>query len=185
MVVTSLLPATIGVELLSDYPWLLALVAVLARLARAYQHGLSWLEYRVLHRLKRGVFPPLDSALDGRALLVSGKGGRDDEEFLATSSASLWTVAARLRRGGGSPHLLNSLKRRPDEHGDRLSGAHLVWTHDSGDQTEAYLFRNADGSTDVFAHYETSVDEPLGHLTDAQHDGDPRGVVREALRTDE
>jgi len=62
MVVTSVLPATIGVELLSDYRWLLALVAVLARLARGYQHGLTWLEYRALHRLKRGVFPPLGSA---------------------------------------------------------------------------------------------------------------------------
>jgi len=177
--------ATIGVELLSEHPELLALVAVLARLARASQRGLSWPEYRVLHRLKRGVFPPVDRALDGRALLVSAKGGRGDDEFLATAPESLWTVAARLRREGGSPHLLNSLKRRPGEHGDRLSGAHLVWTHDSGDQTEAYLFRNADGSTDVYAHFETSVDEPLGHLTDVQHDGDPRGVVREALRTTE
>ena len=184
MLVTSSLPATIGVELLSEHPELLALVAVLARLARAHQHGLSWSEYRVVHRLKRGVFPPLDSALDGRALLVSEKGGRDDEEFIATSPASLWAVAARLRRGGGSPHLLNSLKRRPGEHGDRLSGAHLVWTH-GAEQTEAYLFANADGSTDVYAHYETSVDEPLGHLTDVQNDGDPRGVVREALRTTE
>lgn len=167
MLVTSLLPATIGVELLSEHPELLALVAVLARLARAHQHGLSWPEYRILHRLKRGVFPPVDSALDGRALLVSQKGGRDDEEFIATAPESLWAVAARLRRGGGSPHLLNSLKRRLDEHGDRLSGAHLVWTHDSSEQTEAYLFANADGSTDVYAHFETSVDEPLGHLTDA------------------
>lgn len=185
MVVTSVLPATIGVELLSDNPALLALVAVLARLARAHQRGLTWLEYRALHGLKRGVFPPVDSTLDGRALLVSEKGGRDDDEFLATADESLWAVAARLRRGGGSPHLLNSLKRRPDEYGDRLSGAHLVWTHDSGEQTEAYLFANADGSTDVYAHFETSVDEPLAHLTDAQHDGDPREVVREALRAAE
>lgn len=57
---------------------------------------------------------------------------------------------------GGSPHLLKSLKRRPGEHGDRLSGAHLIWAHDSGDQTEAYLFRNADGSTEIYAHFETN-----------------------------
>jgi hypothetical protein len=171
------LSATIGVELLSEYPRLLLAVAVLARLARAWQSTLTWPEYRAAHRLKRGVFPLADRVLAGRALLVSEKGGRDDAEFLATSPESLWAVARRLRRAGGSPHLLNSLKRRPGEHGDRLSGAHLVWTHENGEQTEAYLFANRDGTTDVYAHSETSVDEPLAHLTDEQHDGDPRGVV--------
>jgi hypothetical protein len=54
-----------------------------------------------------------------------------------------------------------------------------VWHHVDGKQTEAYLFRNNDGSTDLYAHVETSVDDPLGHLTDEQLDGDTRGVLKD------
>jgi hypothetical protein len=178
----SLIPlSTIAVELLADHPELVALVAIAARLARAWQRGLSWPEYRVAHRLKRGVFPIVHRLAPGRILLVSEKGGRDDDEFLRTVDTPVREVVSQLRAAGGSPHLLNSLKRRPDTHGDPLSAAHVVWTHANGMQTECYLFTNADGSTDVYVHYETSVDDPLGHLTDPQRDGDVRAVVEAGL----
>jgi len=175
------LMSTIGLELLTDHPELVLAVAIAARLLRALQAGLSWPEYRVAHRLKRGVLPLVDRVGGGRVFVVSEKGGRDDEEFLETVADPVRDVVSRLRDAGASPHLINSLKRRPDTHGDPLSAAHLVWTHENGMQTECYLFRNRDGSTDVYVHYETSVDDPLGHLTDGQADGDVRGVVEAGL----
>jgi len=108
-------------------------------------------------------------------------------EYVATLDQSVAQVVRTLRSGGGSLHLISSVKRRPDTHGDPLSVAHCLWMHadDDGDgnaeQTEAYLFRNDDGSVDVYAHYEASVLNPEAHLTDPQTDGDPEGVVTAAL----
>ena len=179
-----MLLSTLAVDLLTEYPELLVAVTIAARLARAWQSSLTWPEYRAAHRFKRGVFPLLDHVAPGRILLVSEKGGRDDGEYLTTIDDSPREVARTLRKSGGSPHLLNSLKRRPAGEGDRLTVAHLVWTHTDDTQTEAYLFRNDDGSTDVYAHHETSTDYPLRHLTETQTNGDVRDVVVDALATE-
>jgi hypothetical protein len=56
-----------------------------------------------------------------------------------------------------------------------------VFYHDDGKQTEAYIFANSDGSSDVYVHVETATTDPDGHLTDEQLDGDVRGRVRAAL----
>jgi hypothetical protein len=170
---------TTAVQLLQEYPELVIVVGIVARLARAWQTQLSWAEYRLYHRLKRGVFPVVDSLAGGAILWVSDKGGRDDAEYIDTIELPHRDVVSALKRAGGSLHLLNSLKRRPDTHGDPLSIAHVVWHHVDGKQTEAYLFRNNNGSTDLYAHVETSVDDPLGHLTDEQLDGDTRGVLKD------
>lgn len=172
---------SLAVELLREYPHLLIAVAFVARLARAWQSQLTWAEYRTLHRLKRGVFPLVDRVAGNAILWVSTKRGRDDPEYLTTIDAPYREVVAALRAGGGSLHLLNSLKRRPDEYGDPLTVAHVMWTHSDGTQTEAYLWSNADGSTDVAAHHEESTDHPLRHLTGGQSNGDVRGVVWDAL----
>jgi len=174
---------TTAVELLGQYPELLAVVAVVARLARAYQSSLTWPEYRAAHRLKRGLFPPLRRLVGDRILLVSDKGGREDAEFVATIDSSLLRLTDQFRAAGFSLHLLNSLKRRPAEHGDPLTVAHLVYTHDDGMQTECYLFRNDDGTLDVYAHFEPGTDTPLEHLTGPQSDGDVRGVVGDVIAT--
>ena len=172
--------ATDAVRLLADRPELLAAVAVLARLALAWQRQVSWYEYRTLHGLKRLVFPRLEQLYPGN-LFVNAKGGRDDAEFVMTVDRSVRELVRQMQSGNGSLHLLNALKRRPSEFGDPLSRAHVVWTHSDGEQTEAYLFANADGTVDVYAHHETSVTDPLGHLQDEQVDGDPDGVVRRVL----
>jgi len=172
-------PTTV-VELLTEHPQLVVVVAILARLGRAWQSSLSWPEYRAVHRFKRGVFPLVSRIAGNRILLVSDKGGRDDAEYQATVDASVRDTVASLRGAGASLHLINSLKRRPDTHGDPLTAAHVVWFVDeTGEQVEAYLFRNSDGTTDVYVHTETAVDDPLGHLTDAQTDGDAHGVLPE------
>lgn len=177
-----MVPLTTAVDLLTEYPALLAAVAVVARVARAWQTSLTWPEYRAIHRIKRGVFPLINRVAGDRLLWVSAKGGRDDAEYLTTIDAPYPEVVATLRAGGGGLHLLNSLKRRPEGHGDRYTIAHVMWAHpDDGAQTEAYLFTNSDGSTDVYAHVEPWTDSPLRHLTGSQSNGDVRGVVVDAL----
>lgn len=169
-------------DLLREYPALLVAVTVAMYALRAWQATLSWPEYRAVHRLKRGVFPVLDQTpLGNKILLVSNKDGREDPEYLTTIADDYRGVVGALRAGGGSLHLLNSLKRRPDTHGDPLTVAHAVWTHTDGTQTEAFLWANADGSTDVGAHHEPSTDRPLAHLSGSQANGDVRGVVWDAL----
>lgn len=168
------------VDLLTEYPHVALALGLLLRAGLAWQSELSWYEYRTLHGLRRLVFPILDRRFPVVSF-VNPKNGRDDAEFLRTLDFAPRTVVKSLRRGGGSLHLLSSIKRRPSEHGDPLSRAHVVWTHDDGTQTEAFIFSNDDGSTDLYTHHETSVTDPAGHLSDAQTDGDPRGVVRAAI----
>jgi hypothetical protein len=180
------------VETVADNPVVFVALALLMRAGVAWQRELTWPEYRTLHGLRRLVFPWLQRLQPaGYGRWVSQKGSRDDAEFVATVQTDVRETAARLRRElderpTGSLHLLSSIKRRPDTHGDPLSAAHVVWTHDSTHdgtaQTEAYLFRNSDGTTDVYAHYEASVVTPVDHLTEHQQDGDPRGIVAVALR---
>jgi len=161
-------------------PALLALLALVIRGVLYSQRGLSWYEYRTLHGLKRLLAPRLDDRFG--VSLVNPKGYRDDGEFLYTDIITVSAVAKYLHGRGGSYHLVNSLKRRTTPDGTvQYSRAHLVWFHGDGTQTEVYLFAAVDGGTDVYAHHETAVTDPDGHLTDGQTDGDPRGVVRNAL----
>lgn len=166
--------------ILESNPELVVIVAVAVRLLRAYQTDLSWPEYRPLHRFKRGVFPLLQRVAPVTSW-VNDKGGRDDGEFVRTVDVSVRRAVRDLRDAGASLHLICSLKRRPDTHGDPLTAAHLVWFVDGDDQVEAYLFRNADGSVDLYCHTEAEVDDPLAHLGGAsQRDGDGYGVLPDA-----
>jgi len=168
-------------DLLASNPELLALVAVVARAALAWQRGLSWSEYRTAHGIKRWVFPVLQRRVPVLSW-VNEKGGRSDAEYLGTEADRVRAVAKRLTAAGGHLHLVNSVKRRPDTHGDPLSMAHVVFRHTDGTQTEAFLFHNADATTDLYAHFEPDPTRPLAHLGgESQSDGDPRGVVSEAL----
>ena len=173
-----MLPLQSAVDVLSQNPELALLLGLILRGVRAWQTELSWYEYRTLHGLRRWLFQPIDDTVIST---INEKGGRDDAEYLRTVDASVHKVARQLRDAGGSLHLISSVKRRPDTHGDPLSRAHVVWTLHDGQQVEAYLFGNDNGTTDVYVHEETSVDDPVGHLTDPQEDGDTRGIVTRAL----
>lgn len=171
-----------AVAVLTEHPELAFVLALILRAGLAWQGELTWYEYRTLHGLKRLLFPVLDRRLTFVSF-VNPKGGRDDPEFLRTLDYSPAYVVGTLRQAGGSLHLINALKKRPASPlmGDSLTAAHVVFTHDDGMQSEAYLFDNGDGTTDVYVHVETSVTDPVGHLTDAQTDGDARDVVADAL----
>lgn len=174
----SLLPET-----LQD-PVLIAAVTLAVAAVMHYQAGLTWREYRTIHRTRRRIFVTLDAVNPaGFESFVHEKGmPASDPEYLTTVDASLQAVFKTLTSGqsGGDPHLVSSIKRRSD---GSLSDAHVVWTHhDDGTQTEAYLFAHPDG-VDVYAHRETEASDVEGHLTDGIEPGDPRGMVSKALAT--
>lgn len=160
-------------------------LAFILRAGLAWQGELSWYEYRTLHGMKRLAFPrlhPYAKKHVGFSSLVNDKGGRRDAEYLSTDPRGYKRVAGTLRAAGGDLHLISSVKRRPPDYGDPLTVAHVTFLHDDGTQSESYLFRNDDGTTDVYAHHEPSPADPDDHLGgNSQADGDPRGVVREAL----
>jgi hypothetical protein len=158
-------------EFLETYPIALAALALIMRAVLAWQSSLSWYEYRTLHGLKRLILPRIGAG-------INDKGGRDDAEFITTAKQSPRQTVSTLRKAGATLHLVCSLKRRPD---GTLTYAHLIFEH-GDDQTEAYLFDNGDGTTDVYTHFEPGPETPLEHLGgDEQEDGDPRGVVTAAL----
>jgi hypothetical protein len=174
----AVLPA---VEFFRQYPESVVVLAAILRAVVGWQRGLSWYEYRTIHGLRRMLFPVLDRTLGVVRFVNHKPAGRDSPEFITTVDGSIKATARLLKDGGASWHLVSSIKRRPAEHGDPLTRAHLVWLHESGDQTEAFLFKNDDGTTDVYAHHEASVLNPEAHLTEPQTDGDPQGVVTAAL----
>lgn len=166
-------------ETIFENPALLAGLAAVVLAAVRYQRGLSWFEYRRIHGLKVLLFPILDRRTNVGVSLVNAKlRAEDDDEFLGVAGISPRQVAKLLVAAGGSYHLVNSIKSRPDdEGGSEYSVAHVVFFHDDGTQTEVYLFRS-DSGTDVYAHHETAVTDPDGHIMETQQvDGDPRGVV--------
>jgi len=160
-------------------PVLFAALTVAVVLVLQYQRTLSWGEYRRIHALKVRFLPYVDKYTN--LFVISRKGTpEEDAEYLTTVSGSVGDVFKRLVAAGGSPHLINSVKVRPHGDGSQYSAAHVVWTHESGDQSEAYLFR-ADSGVDVYSHFEPSVVNVDDHLSGEQEDGDPRGVVWAAL----
>ena len=162
-----------------DNPAAIALITVIVFALLAYQRTLSWREYRRLHGLKRLLLPIIDRQTN--LFVVSAKGTPEtDDEYLRTVKMDVADTFRQLVAGGGAPHLVNSLKRRPETVETRYSAAHVVWTHDDGSQTEAYLFPSSDG-TQVYAHHEPGVATVDEHLEGYQTDGDPRGVVTDAL----
>jgi len=165
-------------DLFND-PVLFAALTLAVLSVLQYQRTLSWAEYRRIHALKVRLLPIIDKHTN--LFVISRKGTpEEDAEYLTTVSGSVGDVFKRLVKAGGSPHLINSVKVRPHGDGSQYSAAHVVWTHDSGDQTEAYLFRGEDGVA-VYSHFEPSVVNVDDHLEGQQEDGDPRGVVRVAL----
>ena len=154
-----------------DEPLAYALLVVAVYAALRYQATLTWTEYRPLHAAKVRLAPVADAVWSG---VVNEKGGRDDPEFVGTTDRSVADTFRYLAERGFRPHLVNSVKRRPD---GSYSAAHLVAIHPDGRQTEVYLFR-ADSGTDVYAHVETAVTDPRGHIeATEQVDGDARDTL--------
>lgn len=167
-------------ELVFGDPLLTALVTAIVVAAVAYQRGLSYRRYRALHRAKYAAFARLDPVArrHGRPL-VRTKHGRDDPEFVAAVGFPPERVTRALVADTALDyHLVATAKRRRTARGMQWAHAQLAAFHDDGTQTEVVVFPAADGrGTALYAHVETAVTDPEGHVTDAQTPGDPRGVL--------
>ena len=164
-----------------DQPLAYALLVVAVYAALRYQATLTWTEYRPLHAAKVRLAPVANAVWSG---VVNEKGGRDDAEFVGTTDRSVPDTFRYLTERGFRPHLVNSVKRRtgPKAYAPQYSAAHLVAIHSDGRQTEAYLFRADDEHTDVYAHVETAVTDPHGHIeATEQVDGDARDTLPPGL----
>ncbi|UBF23372.1 hypothetical protein HATV-3_gp22 [Haloarcula tailed virus 3] len=165
-------------EIILQNPLYLGILTVAILLVYGYQHSLSFREYYTLNTVKGIVFTILNPYLSAKGRpLLSVKGSiQDSDEYVVTEKKPLRRVYAMLRANGFTPHLIATTKVREGERAD----AQLVYVHDDGKQTEAYLFAS-DGKVDIYAHVETAVFDPDGHLTDNQQAGDTRGKVLEAI----
>lgn len=170
-----------------DRPELVGALAVVIMAIVAYQRTLSYHEYRFAHTLKSALFAVADewATSKGRPLLRGKLPPEQSEEFVTHVPDSPKSAFQALRAAGFSPHLVATTKVRQTDSGREFSHSQLVYIHDDGRQTETYLFEGPQGGTDVYAHVETAATDPVGHLTDAQEPGDPRGVVMAALQPDQ
>lgn len=172
----------VGVPPILETPTGITAVTIAVVALLYYQRGLGWHDYRMIHKLKVRLAPLVDAYTD--YFVLSEKPYRNKSpEYLGTRESGVKGVWWRLVESG-SPHLVSSVKYRETPHvpGAReYAVGHVVWTHSDGTQTEAYLFSNGDGSTDVYCHHETSASDVDGHLEDGGVPGDPRNVVKEAL----
>jgi hypothetical protein len=187
-------------EIFSDPLPYAALIVTLVAVV-AWQASIGFGTAHRINRFKRAVFPLADrfrrplvrrvrrhsptlaTVLNGTIPhLIHDKGRHDDPEYLETWACRPGEAFTRLSKAGFSANVASSLKRRPApvEGSVQYSALSMAYYHDDGTQTEVYAFDNPDGTIDVYAHHETSVTDPEGHLSDPQADGDPRGVVPSA-----
>jgi len=193
--------------LVLGHPVLSAILTVVVLALVAKQATLTYPRYQTIHTVKTLVFRVVDpvtrkrgtlqgtvferffqTPVAGRALrwldqlhgrpLINDKDNREDAEYLAAYDGTPRDVLTTLDADGWDLHLVSTDKRRPD---GSLDDGHAVLYHDDGRQTEVYVFDAGHGMTHVYAHVETATTDPDGHLSDPQADGDPRGVVRQAL----
>jgi len=189
-----MIPDTVPSWAIEPAAWI-AVSLVMYALLR-WQRTLSYHEYTAIHRVKRRILPLIDRlsrpiirgvrrqspALGSVARftiphLIHEKGDRSDDEYMATWELSRRELYRAITDEGWSPHVLSSLKARSYAAEIQYSDVHAVYQHGDGTQTEIYTFTNPDGTHDIYAHHETSVVDPQGHLTDPQQDGDPRDVI--------
>lgn len=163
-----------------DLPTVAALVTIIVVFVARFQAGLTYHEYRFLHRLKSKTLKRVAPHL------VNRKAHRDQApEYIETVQEKPKVVATQLLKEF-SPHLPATTKERVLPGGEtQMSHSQFVYFHGDGWQTEIYLFDNGNGTTDVYGHHEPSVKEPDEHITSGPiqrgEPGDPRGVYHETV----
>lgn len=169
-------------ELILGHPLLSTALVVAVLAVVNYQAGLSYREFRLLHILKCRLFALMDpwARKRGRPLVKTKAGPPDAPEYVTTVTATPRAVAQTIS-GAFGPHLLATAKRRQTVDGPQWSHSQWRQTHDDGRQTEVYLFPFGGGGTVVYAHVETQVEDPEGHLTDDVTPGDGRGAFKTAF----
>ena len=168
-------------RLILENPALVLTLTALVAFAVHWQKGLTYREFLMAHRIKCYAFLLLDPIATryGRPLVYTKPAAPNSDEYVRTVQDSPHEVAMQID-DVFSPHLIATAKRRHTVDGPQF--AHSQWrqVHDDGMQTEVYLFQAAGGGTVVYAHAETRVEDPEGHLTDAQYPGDYFGAFASA-----
>lgn len=104
-------------------------------------------------------------------------------DYVTTAAASPDEVEVALDDAGYDRNLLSTRKYRSAHDGGRqwAVGSYVLDPADTDWQHHVYIFPSPDGGTDIYAHRETSVRDPHGHVTDEQTGGDPNDRVETAL----
>jgi len=185
--------ATNSVEALQE-PIVLGVVTVSVILAYHYQKGLTYYEYQFIHSIRIILFEYLETQVEnetkigrqitryvGDPILTREKGMPDNEdEYVLTVEYSLQDLFYLFVSNAASPHLISSVKYRDHpNNGREYARAHVIFA-EGGKQTEVWMFDNGD-TVDIYAHKETVVTDPEGHLTEPYTPGDPDGYIAGSL----
>jgi len=173
---------TLAEGILSN-PALVALLAIVLMVVAQFVREVGPREAMVYDRFRRVLWRTLDRPLTklGRPLL-SDKSNADDE-YIVTVDGSLVGLLRTLWGAGFRWNPTSTVKfRRVD--GTRRFALSVVYRDsvDAEDQQDVHIFRNSDGTLDVYGHYEPSVTDPVDHIGgDEQVPGDPKEIVVDAL----
>lgn len=168
-------------QLLANPAFVLGLTLVIV-LAYHYVAQIPYREFVVLTQVKHRLFAALAPIAAQRGLrLVTTKQYREDDEYLVTLDRPVRAVALAIRDAGFDQHLIAGSIRRETPEGRQWAHTHWAAQHRDGTQTEAWVFPNHDGTTDVYAHREESVFDPDGHLSEPYTPGDPAGALDPVL----
>lgn len=137
--------------------------------------GDDWVE-----RVRKRVYRAADDEMSDAGRPTTRKKGPADyvTTVHATADAVERAIHPQYQRN------VTSTRKYRDVDEREIQWAVGSWVYDPKDtewQHHVYLFESPDGGCDVYAHRETSVRYPYGHLDDAQEHGDPNGRVRGIL----
>lgn len=183
-------------------PLLLLGVTVLIVLAYHYIRGMPYAEFVFWTQVKHRVALLLEttnlanvaesvglsipglrklSAFIASIRLVTTKQYRNDDEYLLTIEKGPKDLARGFKRIGIAQHMIAGSKRRETPEGKQWAHSQWVYQHADGTQTEIWLYRNGDGTVDIYAHHEESIFNPPGHLNTPFTPGDPAGALDPVL----
>lgn len=127
---------------------------------------------------RRVLYEAFDDAL-GHATTME----KSEEDYVTTAHTGQNAIEELLYKAGYRRNLASTRKYRTHHDGGK-QWACGSWVFDPEDtmwQHHVYLFRAPNGFCDIYAHRETSVRDPIGHLTDEQVHGDPNDRIRGIL----
>jgi hypothetical protein len=149
-----------------------------------------------VRRVERFLGPEDDWAEDDRRILYEAadpilrplgrptvtEKGRED--YILTTEVSEPQVEERLHDDGYERNFLSTRKYRIID--GRKQWAAGSWVYDGGGrwQHHVYLFKNEDGTTDIYGHREPSVRHPHDHVTGPQDHGDYSGRITQLFTHD-
>jgi hypothetical protein len=108
------------------------------------------------------------------------KGARD---YITTADASPDAVERALASADYQRNLVSTRKYRTHHDGGKqwAVGSWVLDPADTDWQHHVFLFPAPDGGTDVYGHKESTVRDPVDHVTDGVIPGDPHDHARDAL----